>query len=86
VQPFLSDWYDEKFDFDSRAALIAEVEKVTLNDIKDFYNQTILNKRAARINVQMRGTKFADKPFAELENEKLIKDFSEASKVISYQN
>jgi protease-3 len=85
VQPFLSDWYDEKFDFDSRAALIAEVEKVTLNDIKDFYNQTILNKRAARINVQMRGTKFADTPFAELDNEKLIKDFSEASKVISYQ-
>lgn len=36
LSPLLGDWYRENFAFDSRAKLIAEVEKVTLADIKTF--------------------------------------------------
>lgn len=85
VQPFLSDWYDEAFDFNSKAALIAEVEKVTLADIKDFYQQTVLNKNAARLNVQMRGTKFKDSKFGKLKNQVVIDDFAKAAGKMSYQ-
>ena len=67
--PLINDWYRENFDFDSRQKLIAEVEKVTLADIKDYYQQTMLNPKAARLNVQLRGTKFSDSEFADLPNQ-----------------
>jgi protease-3 len=85
LRPYLSDWYDENFDFDSKAELIKEVEKVTLDDVKDFYNQTVLNKNAARLNVQMRGSKFADKAFGKLENQTIITDFTKAAELLDYQ-
>ena len=74
MSPLISDWYRENFDFDSKDKLIAEVEKVTLADIKDYYKQTMLNPDAARINVQLRGSKFADKPFADLPKQTLVTD------------
>ena len=85
VQPFMSDWYKENFDFDSKQALIAEVKKVTLADIRDFYAQTVLNEKAARLNIQMRGKKFKDKPFAQLDDQTIITDFAKASDVMQYQ-
>ncbi len=72
--PLIGDWYRENFDFDSKDKLIAEVEKVTLADIKDYYQQTMLNPQAARLNVQLRGSKFADKPFADLPKQTLVTD------------
>ena len=42
---------------------------VTLADIKDYYQQTMLNPKAARLNVQLRGTKFSDSEFADLPNQ-----------------
>jgi protease III len=66
VGPLLTDWYREKFSFDSKQRLIAAVEQVTLADVKAFYRETMLSKTAPRISVQMRGTKFRDQPFADL--------------------
>lgn len=74
MNPLISDWYRENFAFDSKDKLIAEVEKVTLADIKDYYQQTMLNPHAARLNVQLRGSKFADKPFADLPKQTLVTD------------
>lgn len=85
LRPYLSDWYEENFDFNSKAELIKEVEQVTLADVKDFYAKTVLNKDAARLNVQMRGTKFADKAFGKIENQTIISDFTNAGKVLDYQ-
>ena len=69
MSPLINDWYRENFDFDSKQKLIAEVEKVTLADIKDYYQQTMLNPQAARLNVQLRGSKFSDSEFADLPNQ-----------------
>lgn len=74
MSPLIGDWYRENFAFDSKEKLIAEVEKVTLADIKDYYQQTMLNPQAARLNVQLRGSKFADKPFADLPKQTLVTD------------
>ena len=76
VTPFMADWYKENYDFDSKEKLIAAVENVTLEGLKDFYAKTMLNKDAARVSVQMRGAKFADKPFAGLEGAKPIADMA----------
>ncbi|MEL0653438.1 insulinase family protein [Pseudoalteromonas issachenkonii] len=72
MSPLISDWYRENFTFDSKQKLIDEVEKVTLADIKDYYKQTMLNPNAARLNVQLRGTKFIDSDFADLPNQTKI--------------
>lgn len=77
MQPLVSDWYRERFDFDTKQQLIAAVEVVTLEDVKAFYQQTLLNPQAARISVQMRGTGFREQPFATLPNQLLIKDLAE---------
>ncbi len=77
MQPLVSDWYRERFDFASRAKLIAAVEQVTLEDMKGFYQQTLLNPEAARISVQMRGTSFREQPFATLPNQQVVTDLAE---------
>ena len=85
LSPLLGDWYRENFDFNSRAQLIAEVEKVTLDDIKTFYSETMGNSEAARINVQMRGTKFKDTDFATIRGAIEIKDLAELKQHMKYQ-
>ena len=77
MAPLISDWYQEKFDFDSKQKLIAEVEKLTLADVQAFYQETLLNKDAARISVQMRGTGFSQQPFAEIEGQQVITDLAD---------
>jgi len=77
VSPLLSDWTREKMDFDSRQKMIAATEKVTLADVKTFFKQTVGNKNAARLSVQLRGKKFADQPFATFDNEQVIEKLSD---------
>lgn len=75
--PLLSDWYREDYSFDSKQQLIAAVEEVTLADIKAFYQDTMQNEAAARVSVQMRGTKFADQPFADFDTQTLVKELAD---------
>lgn len=77
VAPFLADLSLQRFEFDSKEQLIDAVEGVTLEDAKAFYQQTMLNPDAARISVQLRGNKFADQPYADLPNQKVISDLAE---------
>ena len=72
--PLITDWYREKFSFDSKQQLIDAVEQVTLDQVKAFYRETMLNDNAARISVQMRGTKFRDQPFADLPGQTKVTD------------
>jgi len=85
VTPFIMDWARERFDFDSMDKLIAATEKVTLNDVKDFFRKTVGNKDAARISIQLRGKKFADQPFATFENEQVIENLSDFHSKAKYQ-
>ncbi|WP_105214239.1 insulinase family protein [Pseudoalteromonas sp. T1lg22] len=81
----MPDWYRERFEFDSRAKLLAAVEALTLKDMQDFYQQTMMNPEAARLNVQLRGTKFADKPFADLPKQTKIESVADFHRVVSWQ-
>ncbi|WP_392353347.1 insulinase family protein [Pseudoalteromonas sp. PB2-1] len=85
MAPLISDWYRENFNFDSKEKLIAEVEKVTLADLKDYYKKTMLNDQAPRLNIQLRGSKFADKPFADLENQIKVDNLETYYKGIQFQ-
>ncbi len=75
----------KNFNFDSKEKLIAEVEKVTLADLKDYYKKTMLNSEAARLNIQMRGSKFADKPFADLKDQTKVENLESYYKGIKFQ-
>lgn len=85
ASPLISDWYREEFDFDSKAQLIAAVEKVTLADVQAFYQDTMMNPDAARINVQMRGTKFVEQPFANFAEQTQVEDLAEFHKTMEKQ-
>ncbi|MBQ4833709.1 insulinase family protein [Pseudoalteromonas sp. MMG010] len=86
MSPLLTDWYRENFSFDSKDKLIAEVEKVTLADIKGYYKQTLLNPQAARLNVQLRGTKFVETEFADLPNQTKVNTLEAYYQGIKVQN
>jgi len=77
VSPLLADLRLQRFEFDSKEQLIKAVEGVTLENAKAFYQETLLNPDAARISVQLRGTKFADEPYADLPNQTVISDLAE---------
>lgn len=85
VGPLINDWYREKFSFDSKQKLIAAVEQVTLDGIKTFYRETMLNAKAARISVQMRGTKFRDQPFADLPGQNKVTDVAAFHRLMKKQ-
>jgi protease-3 len=85
VSPLISDWIKENYDFNSKQMLIDAAEKVTLADVKDFYQKTMLNPAAARISVQMRGSKFADKPFANIPGATIVTDLESFHRAMSKQ-
>ncbi|MBG22166.1 MAG: peptidase M16 [Idiomarinaceae bacterium] len=85
AQPLISDWYREEFDFDSKQQLIDAVEQVTLADVQAFYQETMMNSEAARINVQMRGTKFVEQPFANFEQQTHVENLADFHKDMEKQ-
>lgn len=85
VSPIFDDWYKENWQYDSKQQLITEVEKVTLTDIKGFYQQTLANPEASRINVQLRGAKYQDKPFAKLKGQTKVTNIAELDGKVKYQ-
>ena len=85
-QPPISDWFKENMAFDSKAKLTAAVRAVTLQDIKDYYQQTVLNPDAARLNVQLRGEKFQSQPFADLKGQTKLESVKQLSETVSLQD
>lgn len=72
AEPIISDWYKNTLSFDSKAQLIKAAENVSKEDIQSYYKSTLLNEAAPRLNIQLRGYKFADEPFADMPNQKKI--------------
>ncbi|MGM0526294.1 MAG: insulinase family protein [Pseudomonadota bacterium] len=85
VAPFISDLRLQRFEFNSKQQLIDAVESLTLEEMQDFYQQTMLNGDAARLSVQLRGEKFAEEPYAELPNLQLIDNLSEFHQTMNKQ-
>lgn len=85
VSPIFSDWYKENWQYDSKQQMIAEVQKVELADIKQFYNETLANPKASRINVQLRGANYQDKPFAQIKGQTTIKNVADLKGKVTYQ-
>lgn len=85
VAPILSDLALGRYDFDSKEQLIKAVESTTLADAKAFYKDTLMNPDAARISVQLRGTKFADEPYADLSNQTVVEDLAEFHQTMETQ-
>ena len=73
--PFLQDWDRQRHDFDSRARLIAAVENTDLADIQRFYRDSVIGED--RSSLQLRGTRFADAPFAVLPGAEVISGLAE---------
>ena len=71
-----SDWIQEKWTFDTLEQMINETEKVTLQDIRTFYHQMMLNPETPRLNLQLKGQKFKDAPFAEIDGQQVIEDLA----------
>ncbi|WP_411359577.1 MULTISPECIES: insulinase family protein [unclassified Pseudidiomarina] len=85
IGSIIADWYRENYDYDSRQQLITAVENVTLEDVKQFYWDTLRNDEAPRVSVQMRGTKFADQPFADFEGQTLVESLSDFHQTMKKQ-
>ncbi len=82
---FTRDWYDENWDFNTRQKVINATEKLTFNDIKQYYKETMLNPNAARLVIQLKGNKFSNEPFASYPKGKEIKNLENFHKNIRYQ-
>ena len=65
--PFLGDWNRERYDFGTRAEFIAAVEAVSLEDLREYYRETVLSDSPSRILIQVRGERWQADPFASIE-------------------
>ena len=74
--PFLMDWNRERYNFDTRTRLIAAVEQVTLKAVQDYYAETVMVEAPSRVLVQLKGSAFADEPFATIEGATVVENVS----------
>lgn len=82
---FLSDWYKENWQFDTKKKLIEAVEKANFADFKRYYSETIANVDSPRLRIQLRGTTYRDVEFKGVTGETVIKDLNEFHKHMSHQ-
>jgi protease-3 len=85
LNKFISDWYQEKWQFDTNKKLIEAIEKVNFADFKRYYIETVTNLNSPRLRVQLRGTTFRDVEFEVDEGETVIKDLTDFHKVMKVQ-
>lgn len=70
--PFIADWHRQRYDFRTRSDLIAAVERVSLDDMRDYYRQTVLIDNPSRVLIQLRGERWSDEPFATISGGRVI--------------
>jgi protease-3 len=85
LNEFISDWYKEKWEFDTNKKLIEAVEKAKFSDFKRYYIETIASVDTPRVRVQLRGTTYRDIEFEAYEAETVIKDLTDFHKVMKIQ-
>ena len=70
--PFIGDWNRERYDFASRTEMVAAVEAVSLDTLRNYYGATVLSSEPSRILIQMRGERWQAEPFATIEGATVI--------------
>lgn len=58
------DFWAAHYDFTSRDRYLASLAKVTKDDVIALYQKLLIDKKSLNLTIQLKGTKFADKPFA----------------------
>jgi protease-3 len=61
---YTDEFWHAKYNFDGRDRYLAALQKVTKDDLITIYEQLLLNDKAGRALLQLRGTNFEAKPFA----------------------
>ncbi|MEK9656685.1 MAG: insulinase family protein, partial [Halieaceae bacterium] len=72
--PYLTDWNREQYSFSSREQLIVAVQDVTLVSMRDYYQKTVLADNPSRILIQLRGQRWQDQPYAQIDGATLIEN------------
>ena len=72
--PFVTDWNRERYGFDTQERLITAVEQVTLEEARDYYAATVMSETPSRVLIQLKGSAFADEPYATIEDAKVVED------------
>lgn len=72
-----ADWSRENYSFDTRERTIAEVERLTKKDMQLFYQRLLEEQEHMRVLVQLRGTKFSDTDWVELEDAIVVDDIEQ---------
>ncbi|AOT10518.1 insulinase family protein [Pseudoalteromonas luteoviolacea] len=85
AEPIITDWYKNTLTFDSKAQLIKAAQRITKANIQSYYESTFLNAAAPRLNIQLRGHKFADQPFADIPNQKKVSSMEALYKITSFE-
>ena len=62
-----SDWARENYRFDTRAQTIDAVERLSLADLQAFNEQLLDSEQRMRVMVQLRGSKFSDTDYIDVE-------------------
>lgn len=60
----MADYQLARFTFDRKERFVAALESVTMADLQAVYREWILGEGAARLDVQIKGSHFAEEPFA----------------------
>lgn len=72
-----ADWARENYNFDTRSTMHEAVERLQKGDMLEFYrNQILGSENSMRVLIELRGTKFSDADWAELENAQLVDDLA----------
>ena len=69
-----SDWIRENYRFDTREQTIESVERLTLADLQAFHQLLLNDEQRMRVMVQLRGTKFSDSDYIEVEGAVDVED------------
>lgn len=69
-----ADWARENYRFDTREQLIAEVERLTNEDMQAFYRMLLDSDARMQVLVQLRGTKFSDTDFIDIDDAVVVDD------------
>lgn len=63
---YLEDWQQGNDKFDSKQRLIEAINKVTIEDVHQLYQQLLADKGMARIIVQIKGNNYAESDFIDI--------------------
>lgn len=85
ASPFFGDFDLVNLEFDSRDLLIEALQAVTLEEFRAHFDAIFSGAKSSQLVVQLRGNRFAEEPFAALENAKLIEDFEAFHQKMSLQ-